>query len=479
MRGEAHAGGLERGDLLRRRALAARNDGARVPHALPFGRGLPGDEPDHRLRHLAADEGRGFLLGRAADLADHDDGVRAGVGLEEPERVDESRADDGIAADADAGRLPDAEPGELVHGLVRERAAARHDADASGRVDVGRHDADLAFAGRDDAGTVGSDEPRGGFVEHALDAHHVEDRDAFGDADDERDARVDGFENAVAGAGRRHVDDRRVGSRLPHGLGDRVEDRDALEIGAGAARRDAGHHLRAVLAAEARVQLARRSGDALRQHAGRSIDEDAHARLAAATAFSAPSRMSSAVITSIRLSARICFPRSTFVPSMRTTSGTDRPSSRAASTTPSASTSQRRMPPKMLMKMARTALSDSRIRKAAFTFSVLAPPPTSRKFAGSPPADLTLSTVAMASAAAFTMQPMSPSSAMYERSCLAASVSRGSSSEGSRNSRRSAWRKSPLSSTDTFASSAIKSPASVTISGLHSTSEQSHSTRQR
>ena len=66
----------------------------------------------------------------------------------------------------------------------------------------------------------------------------------------------------------------------------------------------------------------------------------------------------------------------------------------------------------MLMKIAFTAGSDRMILKAAVTFSVLAPPPTSRKLAGSPPAALTMSMVAMARPAPFTMQPMLPSSAM-------------------------------------------------------------------
>ena len=48
------------------------------------------------------------LLGGAADLADHQDAVGVGVGLEELEHVDEVDAVDRIAADADAGRLADA-----------------------------------------------------------------------------------------------------------------------------------------------------------------------------------------------------------------------------------------------------------------------------------------------------------------------------------------------------------------------------------
>jgi hypothetical protein len=61
------------------------------------------------LLGLALDELGGVLLGRAADLADHDDGVGARVGEEHLQHGDELRALDGIAADADrrsTGRGP-------------------------------------------------------------------------------------------------------------------------------------------------------------------------------------------------------------------------------------------------------------------------------------------------------------------------------------------------------------------------------------
>ena len=56
-----------------------------------------------------------------------------------------------------------------------------------------------------------------------------------------------------------------------------------------------------------------------------------------------------------------------------------------AATTPSAITSHFMMPPKMLTRMPFTLGSAVMILKAAATFSLLAPPPTSRKFAGAWP----------------------------------------------------------------------------------------------
>src|SRR5690606_27502241 len=132
----------------------------------------------------------------------------------------------------------------------------------------------------------------------------------------------------------------------------------------------------------------------------------------AATTFCAASAMLSAEMIGRPDSRRICFPRSSLVPFMRTTSGTESFTSRAAATTPAAMVSHFMMPPKMLTRIAFTFGFESMILNAAVTFSVVAPPPTSRKFAGEPPKSLIVSMVAMARPAPFTMQPISPSSEM-------------------------------------------------------------------
>ncbi len=56
------------------------------------------------------------------------------------------RADQRVAADADAGRLPQPELGQLMNGFIGQRAALRHDADAAFRADVARDDAGLGLA---------------------------------------------------------------------------------------------------------------------------------------------------------------------------------------------------------------------------------------------------------------------------------------------------------------------------------------------
>ena len=147
-------------ELFLRRALAAGDDRARVSHPLARRRGHARDEADDRLFHVVLRPQRGGLLVAAADLADHHHGVGVRIVVEQLEHVDVLQAVDRVAADADRGRLPEAELGELPDRFVGERSRARHDADAALLVDVAGHDADLDLVGRDDAGTVGAEQQR-------------------------------------------------------------------------------------------------------------------------------------------------------------------------------------------------------------------------------------------------------------------------------------------------------------------------------
>src|SRR5690606_9086465 len=294
-----------------------------MAHALAGRRGDARDIGDDRLRHVRRDVlGRGLLVG-AADLADHHDAAGRRVRLEELEAVDEVHAADRIAADADARRLTETARRRLPDRLVGERARARDDADRARLMDRARHDADLAFARRDDPGAVRADEPAVVVAEHLLDAHHVEHGHALGDADDELEAGIGRLEDRVRGERRRHVDHARRRLGLARRLADRIEDRQAEMLAAAAARRDAGDDLRAVLEALLRVECALPAGDALADDLRLLADEDAHAAPPASeTTFDAASFKSSAGTIDKPLSASICLPFSTFVPSSRTTTGT-------------------------------------------------------------------------------------------------------------------------------------------------------------
>src|SRR5579872_404720 len=369
-------------------AGAPGDDGAGMAHAAPRRRGDACDEPDHRLLHLRfLEEFRGFFLGRSADLADHDDGLSVGIGEKELEAIDEIGAVDWITADTDAARLAQPGRGGLRHRLIGQGPGTRDDADMALGVDMAGHDADLALLRRDDARAIGADEPGLGTGQGPLHRHHIEDGDTLGNTHHERDLGIDRLENRVGGEGRRDINDAGRSIRRPHRALDRVEDREIEMAGAALPRGHPAHHLGAVGDRLLGMERPLGAGEALANDLGRRIDENRHqaASFTALTTFSAASARLSAERMGSPDSARIFLPSRTLVPSSRTTSGTWRLTSRAAATIPSAITSQRMMPPKILTRIPSTLGSERMSLKAVVTRSLVAPPPTSRKLAGAPP----------------------------------------------------------------------------------------------
>src|SRR5580693_3263938 len=359
-----------------------------MAHAPARRRSAPGDEADHGL--LAAALGfvfqklRGILFRRAADLADHDQGLGRLIGKKHFQHLDEVSALYGIAADADRGGLAEPFPRGLEHRLVGQRAGARDDADLAGLENIARHDADLAFARGHDAGAIRPDQARFGAAQRTLDLDHVADRNAFGDAHDQRNLRRDRLGDGIGGAGRRHIDHAGIGAGLLARFVDGVEYRQ-VEMGRAAfAGRYAADHFCPVGDRLLGMEGAVLAGETLADDFGIFVDEDGHyaASFTALTIFCAASSRSSAEVTLRFDLAMMSLPRSTLVPSSRTTSGTRKPTSFTAATTPSAITSHFMMPPKMLTRMPFTLWSDVMILKAAATLSFVALPPTSKKLAG-------------------------------------------------------------------------------------------------
>ena len=70
------------------------------------------------------------------------------------------------------------------------------------------------------------------------------------------------------------------------------------------------------------------------------------------------------------------------------------------------------IPPKILTNIAFTLGCELRISNPVFTYSVDAPPPTSKKLAGFPPFNYIISIVDIANPAPFTIHPILPSKAM-------------------------------------------------------------------
>src|SRR5580658_4878381 len=390
-RRDLDAGRLHGGDLGVGAALAAGDDGAGMAHAPAGRRGAPGDEADYGLLPAALgfvlQKLRGVFFRRAADLADHDECFGRFVGQKHFQHFDEVGALDRIAADADRGGLAEPFPRGLEHRLVGQRAGSRDDADLAGLKDIAGHDADLTFAGGHDAGAIRTDQARFGAAQRTLDLDHVAHRNAFGDAHDQRNLSRDRLGNRIGRAGRRHIDHAGVGAGSFARFSDGVEHRQIEVRRAAFAGRHAADHFCAVGDRLLGMKGAVLAGEALADDLGVLVDEDGHqaASLTALTIFCAASSRSSAEVTLSFESAMIFLPRSTLVPSSRTTSGTFRPTSFTAATTPSAMTSHFMMPPKMFTRMPFTLGSAVMILNAAATFSLLALPPTSRKFAGAMP----------------------------------------------------------------------------------------------
>src|SRR6185436_3103320 len=373
-----------------------------------------GNVRDDRLGDVVLDERSRGLFVAAPNLTDEDDAFGLRITLEELEHIDEVHAAHRIAANAHARALAELRVRGLKHCLVREGAGARNNADRTLLVDEARHDADLAFVGGDDAGAVRPDEPRAGPRQGGLHAHHVVHRHAFRDAHDELDTGIRRFEDGIRSAGRRHIDHAGRRAGLARRFLHRIEDGLPNVRFAAAPGCDAAHDLRAVREALFGVIGALLARESLAQDARVPIDQDAHflpfALPAMATTVRAASVRSAAAVMVSPLPASISRAFGAFVPSSRTTTGTCTPTFLTAVMMPSAMMSQRTMPPKMFTRIARTFLFDRMSSNATVTRSAVAPPPTSRKFAGAPPCSLMRSMVAMARPAPFTMQAMSPSS---------------------------------------------------------------------
>src|SRR5690625_3191653 len=359
-----------------------------MSHASARWRRAASDEAAHGLLLVRGrNELRGLDLCSPPDLPDHYDPLGLLVLEEKLDAIHEARADYGIAADADTGRLAEPGSGGLGHRFIGQGAGTRDDADLATLMNVPRHDANLAFIRRDDTWAVGADQACLATLQNSLHLHHVEHRDAFRDADDEPETGVNGFQDGFGSKGRRHVDHARVRACFCNRLLNRVENRQIQMPGAALTRGNAPDHLGAVGYGLFRMEGSLGAGEALADDPGVAVNQDGHyfASFTALTIFSAASARLSADTIGRPESCKIFLPSSTLVPSSRTTRGTCRLTSRAAATTPSAITSQRMMPPKMLMRIPSTLGSERMILKAAVTRSLVAPPPTSRKLAGSPP----------------------------------------------------------------------------------------------
>ena len=121
-------------------------------------------------------------------------------------------------------------------------------------------------------------------------------RNAFGDADDQRNLRIDGFENGIGRKGRRHIDDGGISAGFLAGFQHGVKTGKTDMRRATLAGRHAAHHLGAIGNRLLGVEGAVVAGDALADDLGVLVDENGHqaASFTALTIFLAASSRSSA-----------------------------------------------------------------------------------------------------------------------------------------------------------------------------------------
>ena len=153
---------------------------------------------------------------------------------------------------------------------------SRNDPDIAGLEDIGRHDADLAFARGHHARAVRADQPRFRSGERTFHPHHIKHRNAFGDADDQRDFGIDGFADRVRRTGRRHIDHRCISAGLLARFGHGIEHRQAKMCGAAFAGRGATDHLGAIGDRRFGMKGAVLARKALANDFGILVDQDGH-----------------------------------------------------------------------------------------------------------------------------------------------------------------------------------------------------------
>ena len=250
-----------------------------MTHGAAFGGRGSGNESGDGFFDVGLDVFAGFLFRATANFANHNDGIGFGILVEHTDGIGLGSAVDGIAANADAGALAVAALGELPNGFVGKRSRTGDHSDTAGFVDITRHDADLALAGGDDAGAIGTNQAGFGIfkIKAATNFSHVAHGNALGDANHQWDFGFNGLEDRVARKGGWDVNDGNIGTMLADGLGHGVADGHFVFPKLTTfARGYSGNNVGAVFEALFAVKGAGLSGDALNDKAGIFVYEDAH-----------------------------------------------------------------------------------------------------------------------------------------------------------------------------------------------------------
>ncbi len=127
----------------------------------------------------------------------------------------------------------------------------------------GGHDADLAFAGRDNSRAVRPNQPRTPVLQELPRLHHIERWDTFRDADDQIDFRVGGFHDCVSRKRWRNKNHGSISARLLDSVANRIENGPAFMRRTAFARRDSANDLGPIRRAGLRMECAFTPGESL------------------------------------------------------------------------------------------------------------------------------------------------------------------------------------------------------------------------
>src|SRR3990170_8797321 len=211
-------------------------------------------------------------------------------------------------------------------------------------MDMSRHNADLAFTGSYNTGTVRADETRVLRIHKSFYFYHIQNRYPLCDAYNQFNSRVHCLHDGICRKCSRHIDNRCSCLCLSHSFINRVEYRNTIYFGATLAGRYTTHHLCTVGNHLLCMKSSLFSGNSLADNSRVFINKDAHETsilplsvsvirdrkrflylrtrfavtnhgfFAAFTTFSAASFIFSAVMIFKPDSAKIFLPKSTFVP---------------------------------------------------------------------------------------------------------------------------------------------------------------------
>ena len=108
------------------------------------------------------------------------------------------------------------------------------------------HNPDFTRTRGDDARAIRPDQPAITAIKRALNPHHIQNRNALSDTDDQRHSGIDRLKNGIGGKWWRHIDNRGIGLGLLHRADNRIKNRQIQMRLPALTRSDTANHVGAI-----------------------------------------------------------------------------------------------------------------------------------------------------------------------------------------------------------------------------------------